>query len=57
MFCLLHLNFVTHFIVLKLHYFNYIYKHKLYTDELCTKYPGLFGEESKDRVMDDGTLI
>lgn len=58
MFCLLHLNFVTHFIVLKLYYFKYLYKHKLYTHELCTQYPDLlFGQESKVRVLDDGTSL
>lgn len=56
MFCLLHLNFVTHCIVLELHYFNYIYK--LHRHELCTQYPGpLFGQESKIRVLHDGTNL
>lgn len=39
MFCLLHLDFVTCFIVLKLHCFKHL----------------LFGQESKVRVLEDGT--
>jgi len=36
MFCLLHFDFVIHFVVLKIHSLNHIYKHKVYVHEPCT---------------------